>query len=476
MRRRRRIHWRRLARHGITALALALIALAPACSCGDPAGRSCEVDQDCEGACADGEVGVCINQTCVCTGDVPYGRIGQYSSMDVDRSGVVWVSGYASLHGDLVVASSSSPGRIPDSAWQFIDGVPDGPVAVPDSSVRGGILDPGPDVGLHTDIAIAPDDVVMVSYFDRDGTSLKFASNRGGSWSHHVVSGGVASGPDGEYAIVGQYSAITVAPDGRPGIAYFTQLGEGNQRWTELRFAQAAMANPGQQGDWTVTVVDSAPVPDGAGSDSLPIPMGVGLFADATRLSDGSPVLVYYDRIGGALKSARMSEGEFGEPEVLDGGGVDVGWYPGVTVDSGDELHVSYVSAANDDLLYVNTIDRLPEVVDDGYRLVGTTEDGLPVPEFHFVGDDSSVVLTSFGPHIAYQDATSHELRVAWRTGAGVWNHRAVAGDEAPFAGGYGFYTAAKAFDNELAISTWVVDQPSSEAWVEIFFEADTVE
>jgi hypothetical protein len=67
-------------------------------------------------------------------------------------------------------------------------------------------------------------------------------------------------------------------------------------------------------------------------------------------------------------------------------------------------------------------------------------------------------------------------LRVAWRTGAGVWNHRAVAGDEAPFAGGYGFYTAAKAFDNELAISTWVVDQPSSEAWVEIFFEADTVE
>jgi hypothetical protein len=266
--------------------------------------------------------------------------------------------------------------------------------------------------------------------------------------------------------------------DGRPGVAYFAHIDDGSGARTELRFAEATTPDPASPGDWTISVADSAMVPEGAEeADPLPIPMGVGLFVSAVRLADDSPVLVYYDRIGGDLKLVRWDGEAFGAPEVLDGGdGVDVGWYPGVAVDSNDQLHVSYVSASNDDLLYVNTIDRTPELVDDGYRLVGTTEDGLPKPEFHFVGDDSTLALTSDGPYIAYQDATSHEVLLAHKDGEGNWLHDTIRGDEDPFTGGYGFYISGEPVGGDLVLSTWVIDQPNTDAWVEILRETIAVE
>ncbi|HET6612332.1 MAG TPA: hypothetical protein VFG83_10095, partial [Kofleriaceae bacterium] len=106
--------------------------------------------------------------------------------------------------------------------------------------------------------------------------------------------------------------------------------------------------------------------------------------------------------------------------------------------------------------------------VDDGYRAVGQTDDGLPKPDLHRVGADSDLVTTAAGPVILYQDATAHELRLAVQDDAGVWSHSAIAGDEDPFAGGYGFYISAVVSGNELAVATWVIDQPNSDNWVEI--------
>src|SRR5690606_42131431 len=79
-------------------------------------------------------------------------------------------------------------GRIPAQDWQFVDGVPDGPVVVPDGEERGGVLDPGPDVGLYTDIAVASDGTVLVSYFDQDATSLKLDRKSTRLNSSHVKS------------------------------------------------------------------------------------------------------------------------------------------------------------------------------------------------------------------------------------------------------------------------------------------------
>src|SRR6185295_1414903 len=113
---------------------------------------------------------------------VPYGKIGPFSDVAVAPNNDVIVSAYAQTHGDLVVARFPGAGRIPDELWEFVDGVPDGPVALPDSDVRGGILEPGPDVGMYTSAAIGAADIPMVSYHDREKGGLKFAAKYGGTW------------------------------------------------------------------------------------------------------------------------------------------------------------------------------------------------------------------------------------------------------------------------------------------------------
>ena len=483
-------HRRSLRRYGgIAGLwlgAIALSSLVPACNCGgDPGVMTCEVTEDCELECPEGEIPFCLDGICICTDDVPYGRIGPFSDVAVASNGDAWVSAYAESHGDLVVASFPESGRIPDESWEFVDGVPDGPVVIPDSDVRGGILDEGPDVGMYTSVAVGPGDTPVVTYFDRDEGSLKYATKGGDGWDIHVVDAGTGTiDPELGGEIAGLYSALTLrSDDGRPGVAYMAMVSEGGgvQR-AEVRFAASQTPTPAAASDWVTWVVDSAvlpPLEEGAEPDPTPIPGGLGLFVDATRDANQAPMVVYYDRIGGDLKLARFDAtgGAFLAPEILDGAdGSDVGWYPSLAIDAAGAIHTSYLSATRDDLLYINTIDNTPVVIDDGYRIVGTTEDGLPKPEFHFVGDDSNMVLTAAGPVIIYQDATSHELLISQLDTAGVWQRRALAGDEADFVGAYGFFASAVLAGDDVVISTWVIDQPHQDQWVEIFRERVVVE
>ncbi len=95
-----------------------------------------------------------------------------------------------------------------------------------------------------------------------------------------------------------------------------------------------------------------------------------------------------------------------------------------------------------------------PEVIDDGYRIVGTTVDGLPKPEFHFVGDDAGLVLGNGGPMVAYQDATTQELLLAHRSRHGSWTHESIAGATQPWPGAYGFFAADALSPNNLVMSS----------------------
>jgi len=463
----------------VATLALASVAMAPACSCsGDPAGAVCTLDEECLGTCADGEIGQCLDGECRCLDDVKYGRIGQFSSMDMADDGTVWVSGYNSTYGDLVVASTRAMGRIPDTAWQFVDGVPEGPVVLPVFATRGGIKADGDDVGLYTDIAVNQEGVAMVSYFDATTGSLKFAANYGGVWQVHLVDQGDLTTDDtGVSKLAGQYSSISLDQNGVPSIGYFAHTGIGTEMAnTEVRFAQANSSEPRSGSDWSIELVDEAAVPfDEAEADVLTIPMGTGLFIDLNRDEVDSPILAYYDRISGDLKIARAADGGGFDVETL-AQGPDVGRYPSIAVDDEGVVHVSYVDAVNQDLLYINDADREVIVVDTGYRVVGTTADGLPIPEFHFVGDDSTIALTVDGVYIAYQDATTHELLVAYPNGAGEFSRIAIAGSEDPFIGAYGFFADAKYDGVNLTMSSWVLDQRNSDAWVELFKRAVVIE
>lgn len=452
----------------------------PGCDCGGkPGTQSCEVVEDCDLSCPEGEIPLCFDNTCICTDDVPYGKMGTHSDVAVAPNGDAVVSGYSQNHGDLVVARHPGQGRIPNSEWEFVDGVPDGPVALPNSDVRGGILDPGPDVGLYTSVAVTSDDTIMVSYYDRDLGALKFASKTaGGTWQTHVVDEGTGGTIDpeigGEQA--GIYTALTLRKDdGRPGIAYLARVSQGGGiESAEVRYVSAQVANPTTPSDWLTFTVDTMTLPpvDPDAPDIYPLPAGIGLFVEAARDNNNAPIIVYYDRPNGDLKLAKFnaSTGQFDRPSVMAGTNADSGWYPSVAVDGAGVIHTAYQGADHDDVFYKNTMTNAQELVDDGYRIVGTTPEGLPKPEYHFVGSDTQIVITGNGPLVVYQDSTSHELLVADKSGAmGAWRPSTIAGNEMDWKGAYGFYASAALGVNDVTLSTWVLNQQLNDSWVEIF-------
>jgi MYXO-CTERM domain-containing protein len=482
-------HLRRVAPAAALWLGLSAIgSLVPGCNCGSADGRACETVEDCAGFCDGDEVPFCIDGECVCDDDIPPGKIGPYSDVAAsEATGEAWVSAYAQTHGDLVVAWVPVGGRIEDVAWEWVDGVPDGPVYVPGATIRGGIIEPGPDVGMYTSIKLAPDGTPMVTYFDRDTGSLKFASRFGGAWSIHVVDQGTGSVDAPGGSIVGMYSSLTTrTDDGRPGVAYTAHVNEGGVVRAEVRWASAQAVFPASATDWTFwrgpTAVDVADIPpeDPAAPDIFPLPRGLGLFVDAALGPDQAPVIVYYDRMAGDLKLAQYdtAAGNFMAPVILDGASGDAGWSPTIGVDAAGVVHVAYVGPTQDDLQYVRSdAPGTVEIIDDGYRIVGQTEEGLPKPEFHFVGDDATMVITPNGPTVTYQDATTHELLIAQRnvTG-GTWMRGTVAGAEPTWVGGYGFFASCALTSTEIVISTWVIDQPNEDQWVEVFRRAFLVE
>jgi hypothetical protein len=408
------------------------------------------------------------------------GRLGPYSHVATAPDGSIWVSAYAQTYGDLVVAKAIGPGRIADTDWEWVDGVPSGPVVVPGSMIRGGITDNGPDVGMYTSIAVAQDGTPMVTYFDRDTGSLKFAARVGDAWQTHIVDQGTGtmlmptSG-----TIAGMYSSITLRSDnGNPGVAYLAHTADAMGEHAEVRYVSAQVPVPTSAADWQSWVVDTAAVPvaDPNNPDPFPLPEGLGLFITSARLSNQAPVVAYYDRVAGELKLAKfdVQSGQFATPVVIDGdltNGVDAGWSPSLAIDSMDVVHIAYVNATRNALHYTtDAATPVNEIVDDGYRIVGTSVDGLPKPTFDFVGANAGLVLgPSATPMVAYQDATTQELLLATRAADGTWSHVSVAGAVNPWPGAYGFFASDVISQSQIVMSTWVIDQPTDDNWVEVF-------
>jgi len=450
--------------------------LVPACSCGKNEGQSCETAADCgPDFCEEGQLPFCIDNTCVCSDDIPPGRIGPYSDVGFG-GGAIWVSAYASSHGDLVVASASG-GRIPNESWEWVDGIPDGPVLVPDSKIRYGIEDAGDDIGMYTSIQVGSDALPRVSYFDRTSASLKYASRGAdGTWTTHIVQQGTSQIDPGSGggSLVGMYTSLTLrSDDGRPGIAYLAHVADAQGQRAEVRYASAQTPNPTSSSDWTFWTVDTAPIPENP-DEIYPLPGGLGLFVDSARNPmNQAPVVVYYDRTNGDLKLARFNpqSGQFATPVIVDGsGGIDAGWSPSVAVDTAGVAHMVYVSATGDDLTYkTDAQGAVKETIDNGYRIVGTTVDGLPKPEFHFVGDDANLILVPGGaPTVIYQDATTQEMLIAQKGTNGMWVRTSVAGATDPWPGAYGFFASGVLSTTEIIMSSWVIDQPNSDNWVEV--------
>jgi hypothetical protein len=193
-------------------------------------------------------------------------------------------------------------------------------------------------------------------------------------------------------------------------------------------------------------------------------------------------VVVYYDRSRGELKMAKLDQptGVFLPSVTLDGGGnVDAGWQPTVAVGADDRIHVAYIGLTGDDLRYVTDAPGASSaIIDDGYRLVGTTVDGLPKPEWHFVGEDATLVMANDGtlPMVVYQDATTQELMLGTLQQNGTWMRTALAGAKDPWPGAYGFFASSMVTGRSIVISNWVINQQTRENWVEVFLRPTVIQ
>src|SRR6185436_15815986 len=126
-----------------------------------------------------------------------------------------------------------------------VDGVP---VATPThdpAGYRGGVEQPGPDVGAWSSVRLSGSRVV-VAYQDRDRGALRVAfEDTSGVFHSHDVDDSTVAGVE-----VGAYASLALGT--QPAIAYLTTgVPGGSGTMTELRLATASSASPGATTDWT---------------------------------------------------------------------------------------------------------------------------------------------------------------------------------------------------------------------------------
>jgi hypothetical protein len=424
------------------------------------------------------------------------GLIGSYTSYAVAQDGTLWVAGYDDadvtngyLYGDLVVGKYDTTSQHVD--WQTVDGLPAPPPAgscPPNdpSTWRGGLTDPGPDVGLWTSIQIDANSNLLVSYYDATDSALKFASSPDGgkTWAVHAV----MQEPSAD---AGRYSKLLVI-DAVPVIAFLVEE-PGSNGWVRSRvvLATGKVATPASSSDWSFedavvdertpcrarfcapgqvcvastmvcqpTVSGCTPSDCGASQAGLGSPTqscvavsgvptcegidGSG-YVDSYPEAVGDYVtmatgpngvgLVVYDRTRGNLIGAVRANGSWQalildgqtgantDPARVDTGDVGIG--ASLAIASNGDWHVSYVNGWTETLQYL----RVP-----GGNLAmplrpevvddGTQLFGRPFADgHHLVGDDSSVTVEGSTLRIVYQDATAGTLREAIGSPAAGGNH-----------------------------------------------------
>jgi len=410
---------------------------------------------------------------CIDLPPLPLGIIGRFADLSV-TGGTAWIAAYSDTYGDLVVGSGSF-GDAP--SWSFVDGLPAGgnPTASP-TGPRGGVADPGPEVGRYASLAL--DDASghpRVAYFDTDNADLKYAAYDGSSWQVQTVES------DGD---VGRFASLALKPDGTPVIAYMLAEDPGLVRSA----ARVAIGQGPTAPAWDfheVAGVDLLPPPcmracggsdkcldlGGAGTCATPtddcgadcgagkacyqgscrdeltestlalLPDGTGLFNSLALKADGSPVVAFYEHTrsgedangdpanvktgdlwlatwnGSGFDAAVLVDDKNGE---ADG---DVGRYPSLALPA-DQVMIAYQDEDMGTLRFIDVAAGTDVVVDDGLRTSGGE-----VVAIDRVGADASLLYLAGSPRIAYQDQTDLSLLLATQ-GGGTWSWSTVLADD----------------------------------------------
>jgi MYXO-CTERM domain-containing protein len=393
------------------------------------------------------------------------GPIGRYSDL-VIVDGVAWVSAYAEAYGDLVVGRHDGENGF---AWQWVDGRPaEGEIVAGPSGPRGGVADPGPDVGQYTSMAAGSNGSLHVAYYDVDERALRYA--RGAVVDGRRQWRTMTIAREGD---AGRWPSLTVGADGMPGIAYRVASLDGI---SQLHYVAANTDEPTSPDDWNEPLVVHARDLGDLEPETGSYPEGTGLFTSSVRDGEGMPVLAWYDRSGGQLWWSRMAEAGFTQPELLAGWGHpdidrdgDMGANVDLQLDADGQAHLCYQDGMTDSLRYLSPALERDEWVDDG---VWIDAGGRPYAT-HVVGDDCNVRIDEAGnPLIVYQDSTYHALILRRRNIDGaddrMWSGRDVLrGDLVAYRGSFGFFASAEVSGGRLWVTHYLynnqVDPPRAE-------------
>ncbi|MFZ5467953.1 MAG: hypothetical protein ACOZIN_00835 [Myxococcota bacterium] len=441
---------------------------------------------------------------CVCA-ELPPLRsedLGRFSAIAADATqNRLFVSAYDGQYGDLVVLRFDGAGTL--AGTEYVDGVPSGTVRFGPSGARGGVVEPGPDVGRYTDVAVH-NGQVFVSYYDVTNGDVKLAlRSTDGTWRTMRV--------DGTDADLGLYSSVAVDSDGYPGLSYFQKGGgatfdsascpapppTGDKTFiTALKFARANTASPAGPADFTVRTIacQSRPPPPcyncaqtcadpgtGAGcyapdttctgcdantevcvmvgttptcakkynpSNLAEVVDGVGLFS-ALAFNGKDAYIAYMNRTGGDgdLYGVRLGAQNTVLPQVLLDAAGDTGFFPDVKLDpGGTNVAVSYhdFSSRAFKLFFAPNFQAgvTPEVIDPG---TGAASSGV----HHWVGTDSALAFAGAQDlYAVYQDATGGDLKLARRQN-NVWTLLSPLRTE----GAVGFFADAVMLGSKLFAS-----------------------
>lgn len=452
------------------------------------------------------EEGCTVDWSCCEPRDpLPLGKMGTHSSMSIAADGTIWLSGYGAgvsdtqLYGDLVGGTWDEEAGEPD--WMLLDGVPwDAVPYAPPDGWRGGINEPGDDVGLYTSLGLDGSDEPRIAYHDETNGALRYIARSGGAWGDPVD-----VDQDGH---AGEYASMQMLGGSVPAVAYRSHrvrmddyTGASYQVGTAVVSLRYAVAGDASASSWTVEEVASSDAPcwgtvcpddhrcrvadglcwpddrevcvDGTGAyDCTPeeacleeiddagvpletwrceeavaedpvfdLPEGIAIWNALALAPDGSPEIVYYDRTRGELGWVTGSGG-WSAPVIVDGDDLSTD-----TTLHGDKGWHPSLAIGADGTRHVAYVDGLAEAlmyaqIDPAGTVTvrEVVDDGSSGgADRDLVGDYSAIAVDGDGRvRLAYQNTSRGLVMMAVRAPSdGTWTASLLTDPDAGFKGYY---------------------------------------
>ena len=288
--------------------------------------------------------------------------VGLYSSIIMDSRGIVHISYYDAVRGNLKYARINGSSKDVDTV-QHINGEKN---------------------GLFTSIALNNNREPRISYFNETQDDLKFAYLTDSGWKFTTIS---------HQSKTGLYTSMAVNhSNNRTYISFYD--------FYKNKLMLASLNND----KWSLTEIDAAGT--------------TGVYNSMKLDSSDRAHIAYYDESSPGLRYARWT-GSNWERWELDSG-PSVGLYATLALDSNNYPQIAYYEGATNELYYIRWTGTKwtgTSTSNDDPSIVDTTGD---------VGKYASIAVDSNNfPHISYFDQTNRVLKYAYWNGS-TWTTQII--------------------------------------------------